>query len=66
MYICNVNLEGNNNNNYVIVYDYYIFISLLCFNFLYVIFVICLRKKQPTKQNKMLPLPVSKMLGNTC
>ena len=35
----------------MIVYDYYyIFISLLCCNFVYVIFVLCLRKKQPKKQ----------------
>ena len=52
----------------MIVCDYYIFISLLCFNFLYVIFELCLREKQSTKQKKtkplknchQTPLPVSK------
>ena len=36
--------------HHMIVYDYYIFISLLCFNVLYMIFVFCLREKQSNKK----------------
>ena len=34
----------------MIVYNYYIFISLLCCNVLYMIFAFCLREKQPNKK----------------
>ena len=35
----------------MIVYNYYIFLSFLCYNFAYMIFVFCLREKQ-TKNKK--------------
>ena len=34
----------------MIVYGYYIFLSSLWYNLLYIIFVLCLQEKQPTKQ----------------
>ena len=34
----------------MIVYGYYIFLSSLWYNLLYIIFALCLQEKQPTKQ----------------